>query len=224
MILGLETATNVCSVVFRDDDGSMHEKRIEKRGTHSEQLFLFIEELMEEHEFSIPDLDAVLVSQGPGSYTGLRISASAVKGLLFQTEIPLYGVNTLASFAMKARDENSSAETIHSIIDARRVHVYHQQFSFDDGKLSAKNDVEVIPIKEFESMVRKGNLIVGTGLNRMSKNIKEKGTVFGSEAISAKSLVRLYEEELSEFFHEINPEIFEPKYYTSNQVNNSPKT
>ncbi len=85
MILALETATNVCSVVFRDDDGLMHEKRIEKRGTHSEQLFLFIEDLMDEHGFFISALEAVLVSEGPGSYTGLRISASAVKGLLFQS-------------------------------------------------------------------------------------------------------------------------------------------
>ncbi len=224
MILALETATNVCSVVFRDDDGSMHEKRIEKRGTHSEQLFLFIEDLMEEHGFFISDLEAVLVSEGPGSYTGLRISASAVKGLLFQTEVPLYGSNTLASFAMQARDENPDAKTIHSIIDARRVHVYHQQFNYHAGKLSAKEDVEVIPIKAFESMVRTGDLIAGTGFKRMSKNIKEKATVFGAEVITAKSLVRLYEEGLTEFFHEVDPESFNPKYYTSNQVNNSSKS
>lgn len=223
MILAIETATNVCSVVFCDDDGLMHEKRIKKRGTHSEQLFLFIEGLMEEHGFSIPDLDAVLVSQGPGSYTGLRISASAVKGLLFQTEVPLYGVNTLASFAIQVMEENPETETIHSIIDARRVHVYHQQFSVADGKLTAKDDVEIIPLKAFESMVRKGDLVVGTGLKRLSKNIKEKAMVFGTEAISAKSLIRLYEQGSNDFFHEDDPEAFEPKYYTSNQVNNSSK-
>lgn len=223
MILALETATNVCSVVFRDDDNTLHEKRTEKRGSHSERLFLFIEELMGEHGFSIPDLEAVLVSEGPGSYTGLRISASAVKGLLFQTDVPLFAVNTLASFAMQALEENPSAETIHGIIDARRVHVYHQQFSFDDGKLTAKDEVEVIPIKAFETMVGKGDLIVGTGLKRLSKYIREKAVIFGTEIISAKSLIRLYEEGITNFYHEVAPEAFEPKYYTSSQVNNSSK-
>lgn len=223
MILALESSTNVCSVFFRGDDGSVNEKRTEKRGSHSEQLFLFIEELMDEHGFLIPDLEAVLVSEGPGSYTGLRISASAVKGLLFQTDVPLFGVNTLASFAMQVVAENPDAETIHSIIDARRVHVYHQQFQYDTGILKAKDEIEVIPIKAFESMIRKGDLIVGTGLKRLSDSIRAKTEVFGQEQITAKSLIRLYEEGFSDFFHEVDPELFEPKYYTSNQVNNSSK-
>src|SRR5699024_2547399 len=91
MLLALETATNVCSVAFCNEEGDVFEKRIDKRGSHSEQVFLFIEELMNEHDFKIEDLEAVLVSEGPGSYTGLRIGASAVKGLLFQSGVTLYG-------------------------------------------------------------------------------------------------------------------------------------
>ena len=147
MILALETATNICSVAFFDGE-RIHEKRVEQRGSHSEQLFLFIEELREEHGFSIPDLDAVLVSEGPGSYTGLRISASAVKGLLFQADVPLYGINTLASFAMQALREYPAAKTIHSIINARRVHVYHQQFTA--SPLTSGDEVSITPIEELE--------------------------------------------------------------------------
>lgn len=218
MILALETATKVCSVALLDDEGEVHEKRVEKRGTHSEQLFLFIESLQQEHNFSIPDLDAALVSEGPGSYTGLRISASAVKGLLFQAEVPLYGINTLASFAVQALDLNASAQTIHSIINARREHLYHQRFSVNEGSIRSDDEVEVIPIKALESIVCKDDIIIGTGLNRIVKKVREKAITFGAEHITAKSLIKLYQRKLSGFLEQVDPEDFEPKYCTSNQV------
>ncbi len=219
MILALETATNVCSVAFCDESGVVHERHTNKRGTHSEQLFLFIEELKKEHQFSVGDLDAVLVSQGPGSYTGLRISASAVKGLLFGTDVPLYGINTLASFAMGAHDEYPKAERIHSIIDARRVHVYHQQFKINDDELTSEDEVEVIPIEAFEKMVRSGDAIIGTGLKRIDQSVLKNVRTFGADEISATSLIMLYRAVFSDFYQQEDPESFEPKYYTSNQVN-----
>lgn len=219
MILAIETATDVCSVAFCDKDGDLAEKRVEERGSHSEQLFLFIEELMEEHDFSIADLSAVLVSEGPGSYTGLRIGASAVKGLLFGTEVPLYGMNTLASFAMGAVSPERPDARIHSIIDARRVHLYHQQFRVSEDGLTADDEVEVLPIEAVESMVQRGDVIIGTGLERINENVRKKAEVFGPEAISARSLVSLYQAGYEQFFHRADVQSFEPEYYTSNQVN-----
>lgn len=221
MILALETSTKVCSVAFCDDEGSIFEKRVEQRGTHSEKLFLFIEELQKEHGFSIPDLDAVLVSEGPGSYTGLRISASAVKGLLFQADVPLYGINTLASFAMQAMREHPAAERIHSIINARRVHVYHQHFTA--SPLQSDDEVSITPIEELEEQVQRYDVIIGTGLERLNEEVREKAITYGTEAIMAKSLIYLYQgglykDGLRGFYEKIDPESFEPKYYTSNQV------
>lgn len=221
MILALETATNVCSVAFCNEDGQIFEKRIEQRGSHSEQLFLFIEELQQKHGFVISELDAVLVSEGPGSYTGLRISASAVKGLLFQTEVPLFGVNTLASFAMQAMREHPAAESIHSIIDARRVHVYHQKFIATP--LESADEVSVTPIKELEQKVQRYDVIIGTGLERLNEGVLQKAITYGPETITAKSLIYLYKgglykDGLRAFYQNIDPELFEPKYYTSNQL------
>jgi len=218
MILAIETATNVCSVSFKDSNGEISEKRVAKRGVHSEKLFLFIEELMEEHHFSVSDLHALLISEGPGSYTGLRIGASAVKGLLFQTDIPLFSINTLASFAVEAsRKTSSTQQRIHSIIDARRVHVYHQQFQYDDI-LKAVDKVEVMPIEKFEGIVKEDDIIIGTGLKRLSENIRDKTRTFGMESITAKSLIMLFEDGLKAFCKQVEPETFDPKYYTSNQV------
>ncbi|MDZ7690065.1 MAG: tRNA (adenosine(37)-N6)-threonylcarbamoyltransferase complex dimerization subunit type 1 TsaB [Balneolaceae bacterium] len=156
MLLALETSTNVCSVAFKDDEDNLFEKRIEKRGSHSEKLFLFIEELMEEQGLKTPELQAMLISQGPGSYTGLRIGASAVKGLLFQTAVPLYAVDTLAGFAQAALDSDQNINSIHAVIDARRVHLYHQQLLVQDQRLEALSEVEILPIDTIQQTIEAG--------------------------------------------------------------------
>jgi tRNA A37 threonylcarbamoyladenosine modification protein TsaB len=151
----------------------------------------------------------------------LRISASAVKGLLFQADVPLYGINTLASFAMQALREYPAAKTIHSIINARRVHVYHQQFTA--SPLTSGDEVSITPIEELEEQVQRYDVIVGTGLERLNEEVRKKATTYGPEAITAKSLIYLYQgglykDGLRKYYEKVDPESFEPKYYTSNQV------
>lgn len=220
MILAIETSTSVCSVAFENEDGKVFEKRTQSRGSHSEKLFLFIRELMEEHRFKMDDLEAVLVSEGPGSYTGLRIAASGVKGLLFGSGVPLYGVQTLASFGMCASLEiEPESSRIHAIIDARRVHVYHQLFDVSGGVLSTDKEAQVIPIESFEKMVHPNDIIIGTGLDRLDVNCIKETKQFGKDLISARSLVQVYHrKEAGPFIQEVAAESFDPKYYTSNQV------
>ena len=219
MQLALETSTNICSVAFKDNEGEVHEKRTEVRGSHSEKLFLFIDELLKQHDILFNQLDSVIVSEGPGSYTGLRISASAVKGLLFDTDIKLFAANTLAGFAMSAIETTPKLKTIHSIIDARRVHVYHQQFEIRSGQLESADRVEVIPIQEFEKKLRDGDAVVGTGLKRINQDSLNKARVFDHSFISARSLLSLLERDTeNHFVKEVDPRHFEPEYYTSGQV------
>jgi len=219
MQLALETSTNICSVAYRDPEGEVHEKRTEVRKSHSEKLFLFIEELMQEHNFKLSDLEALIVSEGPGSYTGLRISASAVKGLLFRTTVPLYAANTLASFAAGVMDEGNDSKSIHAVIDARRVHLYHQPFEIHEGKPTSSGSVNIIPIKKFERQVQEGDTIIGTGMHRIEQNILNKLQVFGKAHVSATSLFRLFDMDTAgNFIQRVEPEQFEPKYFTSNQV------
>lgn len=218
MILAIETATDVCSVALRNNEGERFEKRTESRGSHSEKLFLFIRDLMDEHQFAIDDLSSMLVSEGPGSYTGLRIAASGIKGLLFGTDVPLYAVSTMASFACSVK-ETEKKMTIHAIIDARRVHVYHRKFTVSGGILIAEKEVEVIPIEVFEKLVLPGDIIVGTGLKRLDQSVVRKAHAVGKESITARSLIDLYErEERDQFVRQVSPEAFDPRYHTSNQV------
>jgi len=219
MILAIETSTRVCSVVFGNDDGTQIEKRTAIRGKHSEKLFVFIEELVQEHDFGIEDLEAVLVSEGPGSYTGLRISASAVKGLLFQTDVPLYGVNTLLGFARTALEEVKESRRIHAVIDARRIHLYHQEFEVKNGTLKARSNVGILPLETISQRLNKGHTIIGTGMERLDKGLLQGLQIMDYSYISAKSLVQIYNEpQHRSFIEQVNPEQYEPKYYTTGQV------
>lgn len=216
MILAIETATDVCSVAFENGAGKVFEKRTESHGSHSEKLFQFIRELMEDQAFGVGDLDAVLVSEGPGSYTGLRIAASGVKGLLFGSDVPLYGVSTLASFAAAAYKETEAPAPIHAVIDARRKHVYYQQLTVETGVITACGEVETVPISSFGKMVESGDVIIGTGLERLDESVTKKAYCFEKEFISARSLIQLYyRKESAHFMQVTRPQEFDPRYYTS---------
>ena len=218
MILAYETATNICSVSFQDGDGNITEKKIQGRGVHSDNVFLFTQEFMQENKFNISDLDAVLVSNGPGSYTGLRIAASALKGILFKTEVPLYAANTLASFAMESDHKEG---TIHSIIDARRTHVYYQAFELGD-KLIKKSELGIVEITEFQKNINPGDCIIGTGIGRLDEKLLKDVRVCDDKWVTANSLFKLYQlPNFKEFCVKTSPEALNPNYISSGQVNNS---
>jgi tRNA threonylcarbamoyl adenosine modification protein YeaZ len=222
MILAFETSTDVCSVAFQDSDGEIFEKRIQGRSVHSDNLFLFTQDLIKEHSFSIDQIKTALVSNGPGSYTGLRIAASAIKGIFFQTNVEVLAVNTLAGFA--ASQLNSIAGTVHAIIDARRTHVYHQSFEVTDHLIS-NSQMAIIELSEFETQLKTGQKLVGTGLQRIDQQKLLDVEVFDSESISAKNLIELYNAHSnSEFLEKTTLEELDPNYITSSQVNNSQKT
>ncbi|MTI86429.1 MAG: tRNA (adenosine(37)-N6)-threonylcarbamoyltransferase complex dimerization subunit type 1 TsaB [Balneolaceae bacterium] len=223
MILAVETSTNICSVSFQDTQGKIHEKRTERKGSHSELLFIFIRELMEELNIEIADLDAVLVSNGPGSYTGLRIAASAVKGLLFGLDVEVYAANTLAGFAQGGQElvKNSDANVIHAVINARRNHLYHQQFSYEDS-LTPITEAAILELEAIEAMLEEGHLIVGTGIERLSDDKRKRTEVYGTEAVHAGSLIKLFNSASKEsVFSKTKPEELESNYISSSQVNNT---
>ena len=121
LILNIETATTVCSAAL-SRNGAVFSFREENKGfTHSENLTAFIEDMMEEEGLSFKQLDAVAVSSGPGSYTGLRIGVSTAKGYCFALDRPLIAVPTLQSLASQVPH---SSMLLCPMLDARRMEVY----------------------------------------------------------------------------------------------------
>ena len=126
-ILNIETATKNCSVSIAKNGETILCKEIAEEGySHAEKLHVFIEDVIADSGISVNDLAAVAVSQGPGSYTGLRIGVSAAKGLCFALNIPLIAVDTLQTLASQAQ---VSEGKIIPMLDARRMEVYSEVFN-----------------------------------------------------------------------------------------------
>jgi tRNA threonylcarbamoyladenosine biosynthesis protein TsaB len=121
-ILNIETATKNCSVALAKDGKTVLCKEIAEEGySHAERLHVFMEEIIQEAGITFQDISAIAVSQGPGSYTGLRIGVSAAKGLCFALGIPLIALDTLQVLASQAKVSDG---LIIPMLDARRMEVY----------------------------------------------------------------------------------------------------
>jgi tRNA threonylcarbamoyladenosine biosynthesis protein TsaB len=136
-ILSIETATKNCSVSISKNGQNISTLEIANEGySHAEYLHVFIEKLLIETGLESKDLNAIAVSQGPGSYTGLRIGVSAAKGLCFALDIPMIAIDTLTVLASQVHVEDG---LIVPMIDARRMEVYCAIFN---SKLEKTRKVE----------------------------------------------------------------------------------
>ena len=148
-ILNIETATKNCSVALAQEGKIILCKEIAEEGySHAERLHVFIEEIIQEVGITFQDLTAIAVSQGPGSYTGLRIGVSAAKGLCFALNLPLIAVDTLQILASQAKVKEGF---IVPMLDARRMEVYSAIFNF---KLEKQREIqaEIITEASFETI------------------------------------------------------------------------
>lgn len=128
-ILNIETTTKNCSVsIFKNEHLLIVKEQATENFSHAEKLHIFIQETLQNCNLQINKLSAIAVSQGPGSYTGLRIGISTAKGLCYALNIPLIAVDTLAVLAHQIKIKNG---LIVSMLDARRMEVF---VSFFDKK------------------------------------------------------------------------------------------
>ena len=132
-ILNIETSTKNCSVALAKNGEIVLCKEIAEIGfSHAEKLHVFLEELLKETDLSFKDINAIAVSQGPGSYTGLRIGVSAAKGLCYALDIPLIAVDTMQILANQVTVEKG---IIIPMIDARRMEVFSAIFDKNHLKI-----------------------------------------------------------------------------------------
>ncbi len=124
LILGIETATTMCSVALHNDDDLVGLKEMLLDKSHSEHLALMISQVLQGAGYAYQNLEAVAVSMGPGSYTGLRIGTSCAKGLCYALDIPLMAVNTLLAMALGVSKFSPDHALLCPMIDARRMEVY----------------------------------------------------------------------------------------------------
>ncbi len=146
LILQLETSTSSCSVALAEAGATIALKELNERNAHAGNLTLFIEEVLKQAGKRMSDLDAIAVSMGPGSYTGLRIGVSTAKGLCYALDKPLITVGTLLSMAAGLRKRFIQEGLLFCpMIDARRMEVYTAIY---DADLSVIKPVEAKIIDE----------------------------------------------------------------------------
>jgi tRNA threonylcarbamoyladenosine biosynthesis protein TsaB len=138
LILHIETATSNCSVSISDNERVLATIELDAGYTHAENLHPFIDQLFKKTKTEPKQLNAVAVSAGPGSYTGLRIGVSAAKGICYALNIPLIAVNTLqilCAGAIKLIDEKNVI--LCPMLDARRMEVYTAMYDKELNELNA---------------------------------------------------------------------------------------
>ena len=153
IILSLDSTALTASVALTDGERLLAEYTIENGNTHSENLLPMAEELLSKFKLSPKDVDLFAVTAGPGSFTGVRIGVSTVKGLAFGTGKPCIGVSTLASLAYNlvgfgADEENGVI--VSPVMNARRQQVYNALFRVKGSVIERLTPDRALPISELE--------------------------------------------------------------------------
>lgn len=182
MILCIETATGICSAALCDEHKIIAVAEAPHGMSHASQLTVIIQHLMKENRISPSELDAVSVSKGPGSYTGLRIGVSTAKGIAYGAGIPLIGINTLAAMCngyLALHPETPAEGTLLCpMIDARRMEVYNALFT-PDGSIVRETSASIIDENSFSDILSQHRVIFfGNGSEKCVAAITSPNAVF----------------------------------------------
>ena len=191
LLLLIETSAAVCSVALSRDGNILSYREEQEPNRHAELLSVFCDEVLREANVSAQQLDAIAVSGGPGSYTGLRIGTSTAKGYCFALGIPLIAVPTLEAMAAGMIPSAQQDEILCPMVDARRMEVYTSLYATD---LTELRETEAIVLDESDfisSLADKKVIFSGDGMLK-AKHLLETipGASFTEKGIqSAKNLV-----------------------------------
>ncbi len=220
LLLNLETATQICSAALSADGTLLGLRESHSDKAHSRQLAVFIRELLTENDLEVPELDAVAVSMGPGSYTGLRIGVSTAKGLAYGSDIPLIGIGTLDILVAGALQEEELARFLEKslyallcpMIDARRMEVFTGLYT-SGGNAIGKASALVVDENSFVDELANGPVVFfGNGAKKCMEKLRAPNAIFIDGILpSARFMVPLAEQKWRQKNFE-NVAYFEPYY------------
>ena len=227
----IDTATSVCSVVLTRDDKALTKKESTEDKAHASRLGVFIKQVMDEADLKIDQLDAIAVSKGPGSYTGLRIGVSTAKGLCYGAGIPLIAVETLQVMANGmcpvamdtfTADYYPDSALFCPMIDARRMEVYTALFDINNRKI---RETTAMIVKEdtFDSILKNRQVVfAGDGAEKCKSLLKHHNALFLDDyKHSASYMIDIAQKAYEKRSFE-NLAYFEP-YYLKDFIATSPK-
>lgn len=158
VVLAIETSTQVSSVAVAREGRVLAELTMQARLTHSETLLVHIDAALRMAAVKKEELSAIVISLGPGSFTGLRIGLAAAKAMAYALNIELVGVSTLAALAYNLP---APASRLGVLIDAQKGNAYYQEFLWEAGELKELTALSVRPLKEILASVETGTMLLG---------------------------------------------------------------
>ena len=176
LVLNIETATTNCSVSLSKDGETLVLKEDNSPGySHAELLHVFIKDVFKSAKIEASEIDAVAVSKGPGSYTGLRIGVSSAKGLCYALDKPLISISTLESLAHQVHIKEGY---IVPMLDARRMEVYSAVYkaNFDQSR---GIEAEILTTESYADLLHNHTVhFIGSGVEKTKALINHPNAVF----------------------------------------------
>ena len=213
MLLCIETSGKNCSVALFEGIQLVSIREVHtEQFSHSENLHVFIEQVLKESNLQPKAIKAIAISAGPGSYTGLRIGVATAKGLCYGWDIPLIALPTLRILAEQVTYEFTDIEYIIPMIDARRMEVFTAVYSHDFSPILGER-AEILTESTFDTYLNKEKTIfLGDGITKFQAICKHKNAYFWENKFpSAKQMGRLaLEKYQAQAFEDIA--YFEPFY------------
>ena len=176
IILNIETSTTNCSVSLSNEGETLVLKEDNNANySHAESLHVFIDDVIKSAKLTSKDIDAIAVSKGPGSYTGLRIGVSAAKGLCFSLDIPLISVSTLNALAHQVTIDDG---LIVPMLDARRLEVYSAIYNASYKEIR-EVEAQILDDSSFSSYLEQETVyFIGNGVEKTKNLITHSNAVF----------------------------------------------
>jgi tRNA threonylcarbamoyladenosine biosynthesis protein TsaB len=181
-ILQIETATAFCSVAISVDGKTISLKEEAGQNLHASNLTLFINEALHNSNIEYKDLEAIAVSKGPGSYTGLRIGVSTTKGLCYALDIPMIAIETLDMMAAGFLNDNPEYKgLICPMIDARRMEVYTKVLDTELNIIEDTN-AKIIDENSFADILNQNQItFLGDGAEKCAETLKHHNSSFNQK-------------------------------------------
>lgn len=180
MILSVDSSAVTASAALTDGDKIIKSEFINAGLTHSETLLPMIKRVMSGYDFSV--LDAIAVTAGPGSFTGVRIGVATVKGLAFHADIPCISVSTLEAIAYNFTDKNT---IVCAVMDARRMQFYNALFKIENDIVTRLCDDRAISIDDLRKELKSFDnvLIAGDGAELCYNNLELDNVTLADENV-----------------------------------------
>ena len=190
-LLFLESATEVCSVALSQKREIVAAVSSQKGNSHAEQLFPLFERVLAEGNCKICELDGVVLSIGPGSYTGLRIGASAAKGICYALNIPLVGVSTLQSIVFGALQPQHEQQNVLycPMIDARRMEVFTALFNANGEAITKVNNIIIDEHSFHDELETHTIFFCGNGILKCKPVIQHKNAYYIDTPLAAQNML-----------------------------------